>query len=476
MLLVSEPKIAISTLARLHKDFFNDAFSAIYASIHNYYKKHNIMPSLDAMLLESNRNAKLSQALTILANTPVPQVTIEQALEVLESEYTQDLFLSKLDSEILRDITMLDKGELINRVAALALQLEEKVTHSGNIYNADQMSVFLEKENSTLHLVQLGLSNEFDVHSGGLGRGETLMIGGYRGTGKSVICSNIQCNRYIERKVAPYFSLEMKPAEVFRRNLAMLAGVSALDIRNQRLKENEVHKLARTRAKMFNGGLELYDSYTKANTVSEMADFYEFEQKLMESYELHTPMIIIHDAELTTAKLDAQIGRVVSEYGEDMVDTVLLDYINQVKLEGASNIDQYNWTDQMVVSKSFKNTCVKYDVAGISPFQMDKDGRARMSQGILDSCDMAINLNAAKNDRGEGGILFDCVKVRSMSPMKFMPKINWKTLRIDSSTNLTMEDAIAMQAEFVIPIEAAKPKQERKRAPKTENAESASDL
>lgn len=477
MLLLSEPRMAVGTLAKLHKDFFNDSFTSIYAAIQNYYKKHNAMPSLDMLLLESNRNAKLAQALTVLANTVIPDVGIDQALEVLEAEYTQDLFLQLVDTDILRDISMLDKGELIDRVAALALKLEEKVTHSGNIYNANQLSLFLEKENHALQLVPLGLSNEFDIYSGGLGRGETLLIGGYRGTGKSVICSNAQVNKYYDKKIAPYFSLEMKAEEVFKRNLAMMAGVSALDIRNQRLQERDIHKLARTRAKMFNGGIDLYESYIAANTVSEMSDFYEFEQKLMEDFELHTQMIIIHDPELTTAKFDAQLGRIVAEYGSDNVDLAILDYINQVKLEGSSQIDMYSWTDQMVVSKSFKNSCVKHNVAGMTPYQMDKDGRARMSTGILDSCDMAINLNAAKNDKEEGGILFDCVKVRSMSAMKFMPSINWKTLRIDSTRNLTMEDAIAMQAEFVIPIESAKPKQERaKKVAKKEGTEEASDI
>lgn len=475
MLLASDTRVSIITMSRLQKDFFNDAFSSIFSAIQNYYKKHNNMPTLDSLLLDANRNAKLSQALSVLAATPIPEVSIEQALEVLEAEYTQDLFLQLVDKEILQDITMLDKGELIDRVAALALKLEEKVAHSGNMFNANQISVFREKDSSAMHLVPLGLSNDFDLYSGGVGRGETCLLGGFRGTGKSIVCSNIQVNKYYDKLVAPYFSLEMKEHEVLFRNLAMMAGVSALDIRNQRLIDREVHKLAKTRAAMFNGGLDLYHNYISANTVSEMSDFYEFDQRLMEDYELHTPMIIIHDPELTTAKLDANIGRVVAQYGEDNVPVVLLDYINQVKIEGTSATDQYNWTDQMVVSKSFKNSCVKHNVAGISPFQVDKDGKARMSVGILDSCDMAINLNSAKNDKEEGGILFDCVKVRSMSSMKFMPKINWKTLRIDSSVNLTIEDAIAMQAEFVIPIEA-KPKTDKPKKTRASSTEEAADI
>lgn len=477
MLLASESQVAVGSLARLNKDFFNDAFTSIYAAIQNYYKKHSRMPSMDALMLESNRNAKLAQALNVLAHTPIPDVDIEMAIEALEAEYTQELLLQLLDAEVLRDLPMLDKGGIIDRVASLALKLEEKVSYSGGITDANQIAVFREKDTIQLHLVPLGLCNEFDVYAGGLGRGETMLIGGFRGTGKSVVCSNIQVNQYESGLIAPYFSLEMKAEEVFYRNLAIMAGVSALDIRNQRLKDSAVIQLARTRAKMYHGGLEYFQDYIKKGNVAEMSDFFEFEQVLNEKYELHTPMPIIHDPELTSAKLDAVASRIVSQYGEDKVPLMVLDYVNQVRLEGSSDVDMYNWTDQMVVSKNFKNTCAKLNIAGISPFQIDADGRTRMSKGILDSCDMAMNLNAAKADNGKGAIMFDFTKVRSMDSKKFISPMDWKCLRIDSTTTLSIADVQAMQAEFVIPLES-EPKQKKQPAkkPAKEAGEGASDI
>lgn len=475
MLLMADNVTAINIFSRLHKDLFNDAFASIYNSIHNYYKKHAVMPSIDALMLESSRNAKLSQALSVLINTPIPQVDILHAIEVLESEYTQDLFLQLVESDILRDITMLDKSEIIDRLSSLTLKLEEKVSYSGKIYNANQINIFEEKDNSILTLIPLGLCNEFDAYSGGLGRGETLLIGGFRGTGKSVICSNLQVKQYLEGKIAPYFSLEMKAQEVLRRNLAILAGVSALDIRNQRVKEESVLKLARTRATMFNGGNEYLQEYLRKYSVAEMSDFFEFEQKLMSDYELHTPMIIVHDPELTTSKLDGIAYKTVAQYGEEKVPMIILDYVNQVKVDGTNETDMYDWKSQMIVSKSFKNTCAKLNVAGVSPYQMDKEGKARMSQGILDSCDMAMTLNAAKNDQNKGAILFDFTKVRSMSPIKFMPSVDWETLRIDNTTNLTTLDVQEMQAEFVLPLEQKGGQRKAKPEPKSEG-EGASDI
>lgn len=477
MLLMADKVTAINIFSRLHKDLFNDAFSSIYRSIHNYYNKHGEMPSIDSLVLESSRNAKLSQALGVLINTPIPQVDILHAIEVLESEYTQDLFLQLVDSDILRDITMLDKDEIIDRVSGLALKLEEKVSYTGNIFNANQISVFEEKNQVNLTLIPLGLCNEFDAYAGGLGRSEVLLIGGYRGTGKSVVCSNLQVNQYLQGNIAPYFSLEMKADEVLRRNLAILSGVSALDIRKQSVKDMAVLKLARTRAQMFLGGEEYYHEYVKKYSVKEMSDFFEFDQKLMADFELHTPMIIIHDPTLTTAKLDGIAYKTVSQYSEEKVPLIILDYLNQVRVEGTGDTDMYDWKAQMIVSKSFKNTCAKLNTAGVSPFQMDKNGNARMSQGILDSCDMAMNLNAAKNDKNQGGILFDFVKVRSMSAIKFMPATDWNCLKIDNTTNLTTADINEMQAEFVLAMDEPRAQRKPKAAPKeSTSGEGAADI
>lgn len=476
MLLMADKVAAINIFSRLHKDLFNDAFGSIYKSVQNYYKKHGSMPSIDALMLESSRNAKLSQALSVLINTPIPQVDILHALEVLESEYTQDLFLQLVDSDILRDINLLDKDEIIDRVSSLALKLEEKVSYTGNVFNANQISVFEEKDNTLLTLVPLGLCNEFDAYSGGLARGETLLIGGYRGTGKSVVCSNLQVNQYKQGYIVPYFSLEMKALEVFKRNLAIMSGISALDIRNQRVKEAAVLKLAKVRAEMFNGGKDYYDEYLRKNTVAEMSDFYELEQRLMADFELHTPMIIIHDPELTTAKLDGIAYKTVSQYTEEKVPMIILDYINQVKMDGTSETDMYDWKSQMMVSKSFKNTCAKLNTAGVSPYQMDKDGKARMSQGILDSCDMAMTLNAAKNDKNQGGILFDFTKVRSMAPVKFMPKTDWNCLKIDNTSNLTTTDIQEMEAEFVLPLDTQKSYKTKQKPETAKSGEGAADI
>ncbi len=171
----------------------------------------------------------------------------------------------------------------------------------------------------------------------------------------------------------------MKEHEVFRRNLAMLAGVSALAMRNNTLEGAALLRLARTRARMFNGGEELFDNFVKQYTMAKMSDFYDMESKLIEGYELHTPMIIVYDPELSITTVDVELNKLVARYG-DKVTVALLDYINQTRLPDSKTIDMYDWKEQMVVSSSFKSICQKHNVAGVAPYQIDQDGRTRMSR------------------------------------------------------------------------------------------------
>ncbi|WP_459625842.1 hypothetical protein, partial [Enterobacter hormaechei] len=83
--------------------------------------------------------------------------------------------LNLLETDVLQDITILDQGELLDRVAALHMKLEERVTTTGKVFNADTMRVFKRKEDSMLNLISLGISNEFDAQLGGIARKETLL-------------------------------------------------------------------------------------------------------------------------------------------------------------------------------------------------------------------------------------------------------------------------------------------------------------
>ena len=93
----------------------------------------------------------------------------------------------------------------------------------------------LEKER-----VYLGLNNTFDAVLGGVARQELILIGGKRGSGKSIASSNIFVNQYESGNSSIYFSIEMTAQETMERNLAILASVNLQNLKQHKLTDDEV--------------------------------------------------------------------------------------------------------------------------------------------------------------------------------------------------------------------------------------------
>ena len=135
-------------------------------------------------------------------------------------------------------------------------------------------------------------------------------------------------------------------------------------------------------------------------------------------------MIIVDDRDLTLSSIDLHIGKAKAKFG-DKLKVVVVDYINQIVLEGQ---DQYDWKPQIEVSKKLKNLARKYEVVMVSPYQIDATGEARFAKGILDAADIALTMEA--HDKETNAISFETTKIRGGKEMAFTCPIDWDTLRI----------------------------------------------
>ena len=263
----------------------------------------------------------------------------------------------------------------------------------------------------------LGLNNTFDSHLGGIAREEYVLIGGKRGSGKSITGANICVNQYESGNVSAYFTIEMTGPETFQRIMAIHAGVPHDHIRKGILSEEEVVSLVRARSKMFHDSDGHYMDYLKHR------DRYKFEESLVRNCKLRedAQMIIIDDRALTLTALDLHLGKIKARFG-DKFTVAVVDYVNQIVIEGA---DKYDWKPQIAVSTKLKDLARKYGIVMVSPYQIDATGEARFAKGILDSADIALVMEA-----GETSMTFDTTKIRGGGELKFTSAIDWRTLRI----------------------------------------------
>jgi replicative DNA helicase len=273
----------------------------------------------------------------------------------------------------------------------------------------------LEKER-----VYLGLNNTFDAVLGGVARQELILIGGKRGSGKSITSSNIFVNQYESGNSSIYFSIEMTAQETMERNLAILANVNLQNLKQHKLTDDEVLRVVKARAGMFQ------DADATVGEFMRHRDRFKFEEHLVRNHLLKTDnqMIIVDDRDLTLSSIDLHIGKAKAKFG-DKLKVAVVDYINQIVLEGT---DQYDWKPQIEISKKLKNLARKYEIVMVSPYQIDATGEARFAKGILDAADIALTMEA--HDKETNAISFETTKIRGGKEMAFTCPIDWDTLRI----------------------------------------------
>lgn len=408
--------------AKLKLVFLDPAYSSLYSVINKHYERYNRLPNFDDLEL-TIREGPAAKTLATLKLTELPDVSAEVALDALIDQYTQNETVKLLD-KFVDKLPVYDSNEIKENLATIALTIEEKTHTSEKVYTMSDILLFRNPETLEKERVYLGLNNTFDAVLGGIARQELVLIGGKRGSGKSITSSNIFINQYESGNSCLYFSIEMTAQEVLERNLAILAGVNHQRIKQNKLTDDEVLKVVVARAKMFRDADETVEEFLRHR------DRYKFEENLVRNYSLKpdNQMIIVDDRDLTIGAIDLHIGKMKAKFG-DKLAVVVVDYVNQIVLDGA---DQYDWKPQIEISKKLKNLARKYEVVMVSPYQIDAGGEARFAKGILDAADIALVMEA--HDKEKQAISFETTKIRGGKEMQFTCPIDWDTLRISPQT------------------------------------------
>lgn len=414
--ILSDPEAGLEIWPKLKLAYFNSEYTSIYSEINKFYEKQSCLPTFNELLI-TVRSPLNKNNIKALQKLEVPEdVDLIVLLEALVNEYVQNQALIKLD-EFVTDITILDSDEIKSELANLVLFLEEKTHTSEEVV---LMSDFvLIDEHEVTNTIKLGLNTRFDISTGGLAPTELFMIGGYRGAGKSVVCSNIAINQYLQGNSCIYFSIEMRGREIFNRCMSALSGIDAMRLKNGTTTELELQKVAVARANMFNGAEDILAQYTSGKI-----NYREFEAELLSKYSLKqdNQLVIVDNQRLTIADIDLHISKFKAQF-KDKLKVAVVDYVNAIETE-----DNFNWESQINLSKSLKDLARKYDMLFVAPYQIDKTGEARFAKGILDKADVAVTIEAADDH-----ILFKSTKTRGMPAFEFKAPTNWNSLTIENT-------------------------------------------
>ena len=404
--------------AKLKLTFLDPSYSSLYTYINKHYVKYSEIPTFDS-LEATVRDLPVGKTLATLRLLDATDITAEIALDALIDQYTQSECIKALD-KFIDKLPQYDSVELKENLASIVLSLDEKTLSSENVFSMSEVNVFQRPEELARTRMHLGLNNTFDSILNGVARQELILIGGKRGSGKSIISSNILTAQYEAGYSSVYFTIEMIAHEVLQRNISILANVDHRALKKNELTDSDLLKVIKCRAEMFTDADKYVDEFIRER------DQYKFEDNINKYCTLKpdNQMVIVDDRKLTLSSIDLHLGKMKAKFGEKF-GVAVIDYLNQIVIDGAKS--QFDWQPQVDVSKKLKELARKYDIVIISPYQIDATGEARFAKGILDAADIAMTLEPHNDDNA---ISMETTKIRGDKAMAFTSGMNWDTLRI----------------------------------------------
>lgn len=415
----------MDTWAECEKHYFPSEYAPLWDVLNKYVEEHSILPSFEAINLFL-RDGSLRDKFNSLEKAESIDIDPPTLLEYLKNEYAQIEIMSQLETYLDHTIAVESAAESIEALQAIVMDLEEKVQLKPPGENMQKMELISSDEDLKKSIV-LTLNQDYDKEES-FKCTDLILFGGRRGAGKSITCANIATNIFESGHSALYFTIEMTAQEIMQRCCAIATGVPAKALERGNLSLSEWQLVAKWWSSRFEDGERIYHKYLSHH------NFREFHKELIKNPLREKQLDIIYNPSLTLANIRTELDKKVKKLQPKVI---VIDYINQVKRGIAnSRMGQYDWTEQIEVSKALKTFAQEYEVTVVSPYQIDATGEARFAKGILDACDAAFVIDA--HEHGDNIISFNSAKMRNKEEKNFTSVMDWTSLKIGPQTGFLM--------------------------------------
>lgn len=406
--------------ARIRKNYLPVEVQPVYSVINKYFEEIGELPSFDALKLSIRSNAVLDKVYGIETSEDV-DISNTQLLEFLKNEYTQEEILQEVSKFLDSTVMMGSAKENIEGLEKIINHIEDKVELRDPEQDMQRIELFTPEEEIERSF-PLGLNEEYDSQIRFL-PGDYILIGGRRGSGKSLACANMAVNTYENlNRSSIYFTIEMPARSILQRVCSIATGVPARNLRLRRLSHGEWLTVAQWWSKRFDGGEDAYRKYLEHNNFNTLHEELSRRHTLRKDKRID----VVYDPEMTLTTIKSELNKKIEQLDPSVI---IVDYINQVKRHNGTHTGgQYEWTEQIEISKALKVIAQQTGIPVVSPYQIDASGEARFSKGILDSADIAYTIDP--HEKEDQCVTFHCSKARDDNEIPFTSKVNWDTLKI----------------------------------------------
>ena len=412
-----------ATWNRLKQHYLPDTtYQKIHGLIDKHVLKYHALPTFED-LKQSIRSRELQEQVYAIESVET-DVDAYLLLDYLKNEFAQGEILTRIDDYIENTVTLADAQENIDSMKELVVQVKDRVDTKDEDEAMDTVELFDSEEDISSRLA-LGLNQDYDL-SYKFSPKDLVVVGAKRGGGKSFTLCNIARAVQETGKSALYFTIEMDTRQILQRIVSMSADIPLGRLIERNLYEDEWQKVAKWWSVRFDNGEEHYSNYLKEK------DFDKFHRVLTrEKFKRTNQIDVVYDPALTVAKIISTVRQKRAEY--DDLGIIVVDYLNQVKRHNApGRSGQYDWTEQIEISKALKYLAQDENVLVASAVQTNDNNQVRFSRGIYDAVDAAYQITHWGDQHN--AIKLTCEKMRSAKMAGFVSEINWETLKIGPHT------------------------------------------
>ena len=413
----------LDTWSKLKEHYLPGEYQSIFRILDKHIDNYQDLPQFEDLQYEV-RDRKLQEKIFAIESVDV-EVDAWLLLDYLKNEYAQIEILDELDKYIDNTVAMATAEENIEQLQEIVLRVSDKVDVKAPEESMQSISLF-EDDKELASYLPLGLNSEYDSQIQ-FSPKDLVLVGGRRGAGKSLTCCNLASNVYDSGRSALYFTIEMDSRQILQRICSVSTKIPLRRLRSKLLSSEEWSRVGGWWAGRFDGGHDLLPEFEKTH------DFDTFHKNLTK-LPLHKErqLDVIYDPALTLSKIQSELDKKVNQLD---VGVVIVDYLNQVKRHNApSRSGQYDWTEQIEVSKKMKLYAQEYETLFFAPYQTDASGEARFAKGILDAADAAFSLETW--EQSDNCMTFNCTKMRSNRMESFTSEVDWETLKIGPASAL----------------------------------------
>ena len=425
----------LDTWSQLKDIYLPSEYRGIFAVLEKHVDNYQTLPTFEE-LDYSIRDKNLKEKLTAIESMEV-DVDADMLLDYLKNEFTQTEVLDELDKYIEKTVTIASAEENIEQLQEIVLNVSDKVDVTPPSESMQSITLF-EDDKELAKYLPLGLNSEYDA-SVKFSPKDLVLVGGRRGSGKSLTSCNLAVNVYDQGRTAIYFTIEMDSRSILQRMCSISTRIPFTKIRDKNMNTEEWNLVAGWWAGRFDGGHEHLREYELNR------DFDEFHRKLTkQELSKDAQLDVIYDPALTLSKIQSELDKRVSRTD---VGIVIVDYLNQVRRHNApSRNSQYDWQEQIEISKKMKTFAQDYETLVFAPYQTDTTGEARFAKGILDAADAAYSLETWSPE--DKCMTFNCTKMRNNEVKGFSSVVDWKSLKIGPATALTPDEKAKMREDM----------------------------